>query len=59
MEARSGTALKVDLREADGSWHVVVEREGLRREFEGLDELIRYLQGLAAAGRTRPERGLR
>jgi hypothetical protein len=59
METTSETALRVDLRETNGSWHVVVEREGSRRELEGLDELIRYLQGLAAGSEKRPARGLR
>lgn len=59
MKDTTGNALTVELLEVDGSWHVVLEREGARRELEGLDELIRYLSGLAAAGATKPARGLR
>ncbi|CAG1005138.1 hypothetical protein BURK1_03175 [Burkholderiales bacterium] len=50
--------LKVDLMRSDGTWRVVLERAGQRQEFGNLDELIRYLQGLAADER-RPPRGLR
>ncbi len=50
--------LKLDLLRNDGSWRVVLERAGQRQELGGLDELIRYLQSLAADER-RPPRGLR
>ena len=47
------------MRVTNGSWHVVVEQEGQTRVLGGLGELIRYLQSLAAAGDTKPARGLR
>lgn len=59
MKENIGMVLKVELLVVNGSWQVVLERDGLRRELEGLDELIRYLEGLAAAGATKPARGLR
>ncbi len=59
MEEERPETLKVDLCVSNGSWHVVVEQEGQRRELGGLGELIRYLQGLAAAGEVKPARGLR
>jgi hypothetical protein len=49
--------MKIDLRQVDGAWHVVLERSGERREMDGMTELIRYLQSLAAT--DRPPRGLR
>jgi hypothetical protein len=49
--------MKIDLRQADGAWHVVLERRGERREMDGISELIRYLQSLATM--DRPPRGLR
>ncbi len=59
MEPTGDTALTVDLRVANGSWRVVIERGGLRRELESLDELIRYLQRLPGADEAKPARGLR
>lgn len=59
MEEARSESLKVDMRVTNGSWHVVVEQEGQTRVLGGLGELIRYLQSLAAAGDTKPARGLR
>lgn len=59
MKDTIGGVLKVELLEVNGSWQVVLERDGSRRELEGLDELIRLLAGLAAAGKAKPARGLR
>lgn len=50
--------LKVDLQRTDGAWHVVIERDGQRHDVGGINELIRYLESLAAAN-ERPARGLR
>lgn len=50
--------MKVDLHQAGGRWRVVIERDGQRHELGGIEELIRYLEWLAAA-KERTVRGLR
>lgn len=59
MDEGRRETLRVDLCASNGSWHVVVEQEGQRRELGGLGELIRYLQGLAGTGEVNPVRGVR
>lgn len=58
VNSANGIDMRVDLHQADGAWHVVIERDGQRHELGGIDELIRYLEWLAAA-KDRPVRGLR
>ncbi len=58
MNESNVTAMKVDLHQADGAWHIVIERDGQRQEMGGINELIRYLESLTAA-KERPVRGLR
>lgn len=58
MNEADVTAVKVDLQRADDTWRVVIERDGQRRELASIDELIRYLENLAAA-QERRGRGLR
>ncbi len=50
--------MKVAMHQADGRWHVVIERDGQRNDLGGIEELIRILEALAAA-KQRPARGLR
>jgi hypothetical protein len=50
--------MKVDLREVDGTWHAVVEREGQKHDVGGISELIRYLEALTPR-EVRTPRGLR
>lgn len=50
--------MKVAMHQADGSWRVVIERDGQRRDLDGIEELIRILKALAAA-KQQPARGLR
>lgn len=59
MERMDETALTVDLRVANGTWRIVVERDGRRSELDGLDELIRYLRRLPGAEEPTLTRGLR
>jgi hypothetical protein len=58
MHSSNGIDMKIDLHLAEGGWHVVIERDGQRHPLGGIDELIRYLEWLAAA-KSRPVRGLR
>ncbi len=58
MERLQNAKLRVDLIVQNGVWRAVVEHDGRCREMEGLQELIRYLQGLGPAA-ERPPRGLR
>ena len=52
------SAVKVDLQRAEHAWHVVIERDGQRREVGSIDELIRFLRDLAGLPERR-RHGLR
>lgn len=58
MSESSPIEMKVAMHQADGDWHVVIERDGQRRDLGGIAELIRILEALAAA-KQQPARGLR
>lgn len=58
MSETTPSEMKVAIHQTEGGWQVVIERDGQRQPLGGIDELIRYLQWLAAA-KDRPVRGLR
>lgn len=58
MNSGNGNDVKIDLHLAEGGWRVTIERDGRRRDLHGIEELIRFLEALAAA-QPQPVRGLR
>lgn len=58
MNEAQASTVRVDLQRAEHAWHVVIERDGQRREVGSIDELIRFLRDLAALPERR-RHGLR